>query len=67
MMMFVLLQSYAPSNQRLKGAINEFNRPINTETLLMWAGVLLASIVCIYAIKRAYQTWSMRKRKKLND
>ena len=61
-MMFVLLQSAAaPTQQRLKAAIDEFNRSISMETLVVSAIVLLVALVWLYAVKRAYQTWFMRK------
>ncbi len=61
MMMFVLLQNAAPTQQRLKAAIDEFNRSISTETLVVSAVVLLIALVWLYALKRAYQAWFMRK------
>ncbi len=61
MMMLVLLQSALPPQQRLKAAIDEFNRSISIETLIVSAVVLLIVIVWLYAVKRAYQAWYMRK------
>ncbi len=61
MTMFVLLQNAAPTQQRLKAAIDEFNRSISTETLIVSAVVLLIALLWLYAMKRAYQAWFMRK------
>lgn len=61
-MMFVLLQSAAaPTQQRLRAAIDEFNRSISTETLVMSGVGILIAVLWLYAMKRAYQAWFMRK------
>ena len=59
-MMFVLLQA-APTQQRLKAAIDEFNRSISMETLVMSGVGILIALLWLYAMKRAYQAWFMRK------
>lgn len=59
-MMFVLLQA-APTQQRLKAAIDEFNRSISMETLVMSGVGILIALLWLYAMKRVYQAWFMRK------
>lgn len=65
--MLVLLQSAAPASQRLKAAIDEFNKSISIETLAMSAVVLVIALVWLYTLKPAYTAWYMRKRKKFED
>jgi|GEM_PF-6103366 len=61
MIMLVLSQSAAPTSQRLKAAIDEFNKSISIETLVMSAVILVIALIWLYALKRAYMAWYMRK------
>lgn len=61
MTVLVLMQSAAPIHQRVKAAIDEFNRAITTETLVLSAVALVIVLAWLYVVRRAYLAWFMRR------
>ena len=61
MTMLVLTQTAAPIQQRVRAAIEEFDRSISAETFVLSMVAIAIVLAWLYVVRRAYLAWYMRK------
>ena len=55
------MQTAAPIQQRVRAAIEEFDRSISAETFVLSTVAIAIVLAWLYVVKRVYLGWYMRK------